>query len=87
MLSEISWNQFKEWAAFSKLDPFFEWRADARAAQIVTLVANIFRASGTEAKPLSEFMLDFGDKPKPKRRQTWQEQKMIAMMIAMGSRE
>jgi len=85
MLDELSWNQFQEWIAYSKLDPFAEWRADARSAQIVSTIAQLFRKTGDPIKPISDFMLDFTKEHKHE--QTWQEQKQIALMIAASSGE
>jgi len=83
MLSSISWFKFREWFEFYKLEPFGEWRADLRSAQIVAKIHNLFRGDGPIV-PITDFMLKFGEDPP--RRQTWQEQKQIAFMIAIGSR-
>lgn len=77
MLSKISWLKFLEWMAFSEIDPFDEWRADLRAAQIVAKIHNLF---AEKPRPVSDFVLDFDRKPK--RRQTVEEQKAIAYQIA-----
>jgi len=84
MLSEITWCDFQKWAHYAQLEPFDEWRADARSAQIVQTVINMFRGKDTPARPLGDFMLKFGKAAEPVEpvKQTWQEQKTIAMMWA-----
>lgn len=77
MLSKLSWLKFLEWIAYSEIDPFGEWRADLRAAQIVAKIHNLFAKNPVSA---TEFMLKFDQEPKP--RQTVEEQKAIARMIA-----
>lgn len=77
MLSKISWLDFLAWRAYYYLDPFDEWRADMRAATIASQIGNLFAKS---PKPIDAFALKFDDKPV--RKQTWQEQKMIAKMYA-----
>jgi hypothetical protein len=81
MLREITWLQFVEWMAYSQVERFDEVRADLRAASICAMLANIHRNPKKRATPfnVSDFLLDF--EGTPKRRQTWQEQKMIAQMI------
>lgn len=78
MLRSMSWKQFLEWQTFETLEPFDETRADYRTAQIVTALANIYRKKGSRAKKLEDVVLLFGDSEKPKKAQTWQEQKNIA---------
>lgn len=82
MLREMSWPQFAEWIAYSQIERFDEVRADLRAASICAMLANIHRNTKKRAQPfnVSDFLLSFGEET-PKRRQTWQEQKMIAQMI------
>lgn len=79
MLDSITWLKFREWILYSQIEPFDEWRDDVRTAQIVSTIANLFRGNKGPL-PLTDFLLPFG-KPK-KARQTWQEQKHIALMIA-----
>jgi hypothetical protein len=93
MLNEITLDQFREWVAYAELEPFDEWREDVRNAHIVSTIANIVSNKNFS---ISDFILKFGDRgesqeepeeepeeePKPKPRQTWQEQKLIAMAIA-----
>jgi hypothetical protein len=77
MLRQITWSQFKDWIAYSEIDPFFEERADFRDAQICATIANVNRRRGSQPYKPSDFM------PKFERTvQTWQEQKALAMLYA-----
>ena len=88
MLSNLSWHQFREWMAYSQIDPFDEWRQDLRTAQIIYYMVNLMRSDKVEPIPIEKFILKFGkafeemktERIKPK--QTWQQQKMIAYQIA-----
>lgn len=79
MLSEISWYDFQKWALYARIEPFDEWRADLRAAQVVQTMTALWSTSAR--KPLGEYALKF-DKPAPKPKQTPQEQFLIAQMWA-----
>lgn len=59
LLESISYEELTEWGHFYNTDPFGEWRADARSAQIVAMLANINRDPNKhpDAYKLSEFML------------------------------
>lgn len=61
MLRSISSRQLSEWMAFEAIDPFGERRADIRAAQIVTAIANVNRDPKTHKEPytMDELMLRF----------------------------
>jgi hypothetical protein len=92
MLRELSFGQFLEWMAYSQLEPFDERRADARAASICSLLANIHRDPKKRSKPfeLTDFLLAFDKDDQiaaQPQRQTWQQQKMIAQMIAIAYNE
>lgn len=85
MLRSISWAEFIDWIAYSELEPFDEVRADIRAASICATLANIHRNSKKRPQPfkISDFLVHFEDDDKPKsRKQSWQQQKLIATMIA-----
>jgi hypothetical protein len=57
--------RFREWQAFSQLEPFGEERADQRTAAIEAALWNIHRDPKRHPKgwPLSEFFLGLGDMP------------------------
>lgn len=78
MLRSMTWKQFLEWQMFETLEPFDETRADYRTAQIVTALLNINRRRGSRAKKIEDVVLLFGDSTKPKKEQSWKEQKNIA---------
>ncbi len=86
MLDRMSITLFREWRAYFDLEPFGEERADYRAASIVAMLYNINRKRGTEAKPVRDFVLEFGDKAKPKRK-SWQELKAIGAAIASAHQQ
>ena len=69
MLREISHPQFLEWQAYYRIEPWGEWRADMRMAQMLSLYANAHRDGNKHPKPFTpaDFMPDFaGDHPKTK---------------------
>lgn len=82
MLRSLTAKQFAEWEQYAKLEPFNELRADYRTASIVTMLANVNRASKQEPYSLEDFVLKFGQEPK--KPQTWQEKLAIARAIAMA---
>ena len=49
MLDSMPYRLFREWIAYSELEPFGEERADYRSAQIVWMLANIHRGKGKRA--------------------------------------
>lgn len=85
MLHEISYREFLEWESFSALEPFDEERMDIRFASLESLLMNINRDTKKKPTPfkITDALLRFGDSEleKPKK-QTWQEQKAIAKMMA-----
>ena len=84
MLRGMTVMQFFEWVTYAELEPFDEVRDDYRAASIVAMIANMNRDTKRHpsAIPLTDFVLKFGvDTTKPKK-QTWQEQKLIAAQFA-----
>lgn len=86
MLSEISVHQLREWRAYASLEPFDETRADTRAAQICTTLVNINRSKNATVRPISDFVLKFGDAAKtPKPQQDWRTMKSIGMAAYKAS--
>lgn len=55
----MSYPELMEWAEFVQIDPEPEWRADARAAQICSILANVNRDSKKRPEPyeVKEFMM------------------------------
>ena len=88
MLRSITLSQFYEWMTFAEFEPFDEARDDYRTAQIVQTLINMNRDTKRhpEPIPINDCLLVFGDAivEKPKK-QTWQEQKMIAMMYVAAA--
>lgn len=85
MLREITIQELLEWRVFAELEPFDEERMDIRIAHVVQTLVNINRDTKKRPQPyeLSEFMLPFGDMPpRVKPKQTWQQQKQMAQLIA-----
>lgn len=64
MLRTIPGWKFREWKQFNKLEPFPDKRADLNAAHIVQF---LWALSGDKrypnGRPLSDFVLSFGDMP------------------------
>lgn len=67
MIDALGWERLQEWKAFSELEPFGEERADFRSAQVTQALWNIARDQKAHPKgwPLEEFLLKFGDYPRP----------------------
>jgi hypothetical protein len=71
---------------YDLIEPFGEWRADYRSAEIVTMIANVNRDPKKKRDPYktTDFLVKFGERTaddlKPK--QTWQEQKAILKLLA-----
>lgn len=87
MLRSIPWTLFEEWYLFDKMHPIGELRGDWQIAALCSLIANIEASKGKRRRKrfrAQDFLLDFGlERPKlMDRQQSWQEQKMIAMMFA-----
>lgn len=88
MLRSLTARQFQQWLLYLDIEPIESLRADYRAAQIVSMLANINRDTKKRANPFTpeDFLLKFSTeeshkKEEPKR-QSWQEQKMIAQMFS-----
>jgi len=81
MLRSITAKQFVEWEAYARMDPFSEARADYRAASIAMTVYNM-AVESKHRKNLSEFLLKWDEEEQKPQKQTWQQQKAIAYMIA-----
>ncbi len=66
----IDSQEFAEWMAYDRVDPFGEHRADLRAALVASVIANSNRGKNKSAFKLEDFMLDFSGE---KKRQDWME--------------
>lgn len=84
MLRKISGKQFREWLAFSELEPFGPRREDERFASIVQALYNIHRKRGSSLVPLENCILLFGDAEKPKK--SWQSMKDLAKQLTEESK-
>jgi hypothetical protein len=84
MLRGMTVAQFFEWIAYAEMEPFDEIRADYRAASIVAMIANMNRdiKKHPRALPIADFVLKFGVETTRPKRQTWQEQKLVAAQFA-----
>lgn len=85
MLREMSAEQLREWMVFSELEPYGEDREDKRIGIVARILANAYRDSKQHSKPytLAECVVSGGDAfaYEVERRQTWQEMKMLAIMM------
>lgn len=59
LLDSVSYPELMEWVEFLQVDPDPEWRADARSAQICTILANVNRDTKQRPQPygMQDFML------------------------------
>lgn len=75
--------QFLGWKDYADLEPFDETREDYRNANIVKALWDIARdrKKHPEPFPVEQFMLKFGEAEAVKPKQTWQQQKALAMSI------
>jgi hypothetical protein len=90
MLATISYRQLKAWRDFDELEPIGGRRSDWQAASICATVFNsvLIRTKSKKRFKPSDFVLEYGaENPRPSGKQTWQEQKMIAMMFAKAFTE
>lgn len=60
--ARISSQEFVEWQAYARLDPFGSERGDVQAAVVAQTVANANRGPKTPAYKLEDFVLKF-DQP------------------------
>lgn len=62
MLEDMTWDQLLSWREYYAIDPWGEERADVRAAQICSILANANRDPKRHPKPytVKDFMPDFG---------------------------
>ena len=88
MLRELTFKQFLELREYDRISPIGDRRGDWQAAAICALLANLAATRGHSRKrfKVKDFLLEFGDE-KIAPRQTWQEQKMIAQMVAIALTE
>lgn len=92
MLRELPSGEFMEWQAYDKIEPIGGLRGDWHAASICATLMNIACAragSKTRFKP-KDLLLEWREEQPTVEvpaapRQSWQEQKMIAMMFAAAS--
>lgn len=74
--------QFVELLVYKRMEPFREFRADFRAAQIVTMVYNMAVAV-KDRKKVDYFMPKWGEQEAKPRKQSWQEQLAILKVLAI----
>ena len=87
MLRTITAKQFVEWEAYARMEPFNETRADYRAASIAQMVFNM-AVDVKNRKPISDFLLKFGETQQQRPKQTWQQQqKMLMILAAMHAKD
>jgi hypothetical protein len=81
--------QLREWMTFMDLEPFGEDREDLRFGTISQILKNVHRDTRRHPKPfeLSDCVVPGGDQftQQQRPRQTWQEMKMIGLMLTAQS--
>lgn len=86
MMERMSAEEFLEWMAFDRIEPFGDRRTDLNFALIRTQMANMMRSKDQPAYKLDEFMLRFDHDPdKPK--QTPERILSIMKMLAAASKK
>lgn len=76
MLSEITYEQFQEWQAYSTIDIWPDEKMDWHDAHVVSTIANLFRKKGESPNPVSDFLLKFGARAQ----NTWKQNKASLLM-------
>lgn len=62
LLSQMSWEQFRGWLAYSQIEPFGEERGDLRAGIVASVIANVNRdPKKGKAFQAKDFMPRFGE--------------------------
>lgn len=87
MLRRLTAKQLLEWKQYDDIEPIGDLRRDWHAASICCVLANlaVVKSGGRKRFKVKDFLLEWGEERDVKgRRQTWQEQKMIAQMIALA---
>jgi hypothetical protein len=61
LLRSISHAELMEWVEYCRVEPFGDWRADVRNAQLASVIANVNRDRKKRSEPYSikDFMLKF----------------------------
>lgn len=95
MLEELPFTQLLEWQAFDSVEPFGDKRGDWQAASICAVIQNIEarRRGASHVFTPAEFLLEFKEKESVAKEievpaapvKSWQEMKMIGMMMAAAS--
>ena len=67
LMTRMSFNEFMEWMALERVEPFGERAAYLRTGLIVSTMANIHRDDKTPAYRPSDFMPDFDDDDTPRK--------------------
>lgn len=77
LLAQISSAELSEWAAYYRLEPFGDERADLRAGIVASTVANTAQTRKRKAFKPADFMPKFG-----RREQSWEQQLELARLMA-----
>lgn len=84
LLRELTGRQFIEWFVYAKMEPFGDHRADYHAAQILAMLANIYRdpEKTPRAAVPEDFLLKFKETEAPaeRKKQSWKDLKRLAKM-------
>lgn len=88
-MATVSYQELMAWGEYAKEEPFGEWRADVRIAQLCALYANAHRPEGEEPRKIADFMLF--DKPSDAPEEVPEDgprlDPMLAVMIAVAKRK
>ena len=89
MLRSITAQQFQEWIAYARMEPFDETRADYRVAMLAQLLANVNRDPKQKREPftITDFLLKFGEETVAKQEPDWRRMKAMAKLITDTYRE
>lgn len=71
--------EMREWMAFDRVEPFGDWRADWRLAQLTAPVANALRGKGAPRFSSTDFIWKA---PGPKKPMDWRAMRSVFAGIA-----
>lgn len=79
-----------EWEHYARLEPFQEFRADYRAASIVSMLYNVNRTKDSKQYTIEDFVLKFGEReeqPKTSRENHITAIKAIALAYSVKAKD
>ena len=83
LLARTSGQELAEWAAYYRLEPWGEERADLRSGVVAALICNALRGKGGKVRAPQDFVLRFGLDARDAPRALWA--KVVAAFKAVDA--